>query len=157
MRYNEVGFTKSNVRSITAIGESTKKKIQTGNVIGEKGIGFKSVFEVAEKVTIHSNGFDFILTSDKPTVPNKCTPMNELSGTVMRFTMKDPDYELPSSDKILQLCICLKKLKHIEIGDTIIDINDVDDKRLIVVNGEIKKFDKYTYSFKVNDKSAIKE
>lgn len=157
LRYNEVGFTKSNVRSITAIGESTKKKIQTGNVIGEKGIGFKSVFEVAEKVTIHSNRFDFILTSDKPTVPNKCTPMNELSGTVMRFTMKDPDYELPSSDKILQLCICLKKVKHIEIGDTIIDINDVDDKRLIVVNGEIKKFDKYTYSFKVNDKTAIKE
>lgn len=83
--------------------------------------------------------------------------MNELSGTVMRFTMKDPDYELPSSDKILQLCICLKKLKHIEIGDTIIDINDVDDKRVIVVNGEIKKFNKYTYSFKVNDQNAIKE
>ena len=109
------------------IGESTKKKIQTGNVIGEKGIGFKSVFEVAEKVTIHSNGFDFILTSDKPTVPNKCTPMNEISGTVMRFTMKDPNYELPNSDKILQLCLCLKKLRHIEIGDTIIDINDVED------------------------------
>ena len=69
LNYNEAGFTKSNVRSITAIGESTKKKIQTDKASGEKGIGFKSVFEVAEKVIIHSNGFDFSLTCDKPTVP----------------------------------------------------------------------------------------
>ena len=68
--YNEVGFTKDNARSITAIGESTKKKLHTENFeIGEKGIGFKTVFSVAEKVDIHSKDFHFRLTSSTPTIP----------------------------------------------------------------------------------------
>lgn len=155
LNYNEAGFTKSNVRSITAIGESTKKKIQTDKASGEKGIGFKSVFEVAEKVIIHSNGFDFSLTCDKPTVPYKCTPMNNLTGTVMKFTMKESTYKLPDKNKVLQLCLCLKKLKHIEIGDTVIDIHDEGDERTVSVNGEVKHFNKYTYNFVVQNKDAL--
>ena len=72
--YNEVGFTKHNVRAITAIGESTKKQLLSGQIfsketIGEKGIGFKAVFSIASKVFIHSNGFHFALRGSAPTVP----------------------------------------------------------------------------------------
>ena len=41
---NEIGFSPDNVSAICAVGETTKKKIQ--GYIGEKGIGFKSVFRI---------------------------------------------------------------------------------------------------------------
>ena len=49
--YNEVGFTRANIRSITAIGESTKNKLLNGDLrpIGEKGVGFKTVFAIASE------------------------------------------------------------------------------------------------------------
>jgi hypothetical protein len=72
-QYNEIGFSIHNVRAITSIGESTKKKILNSNgsntEIGEKGVGFKSVFAVARRVNIHSGDFHFVLTSEAPTVP----------------------------------------------------------------------------------------
>ena len=54
---NEDGFTEANVRAICSTGESTKS-ISKG-YIGEKGIGFKSVFKVASKVYIQSEPFSF--------------------------------------------------------------------------------------------------
>ncbi|KAK4991259.1 hypothetical protein LTR66_006591, partial [Elasticomyces elasticus] len=52
---NEVGFSKSNVESICRIGNSTKKvQEKQKGYIGEKGIGFKSVFKVADLVWITS-------------------------------------------------------------------------------------------------------
>lgn len=54
---NEDGFTEPNVRAICSTGESTKSG-STG-YIGEKGIGFKSVFKVASKVHIQSEPFSF--------------------------------------------------------------------------------------------------
>ena len=46
---NEDGFEEANVRAICSVGESTKKSTQ--GYIGEKGIGFKSVFKIASRVT----------------------------------------------------------------------------------------------------------
>ncbi|RHZ43626.1 uncharacterized protein CDV56_101060 [Aspergillus thermomutatus] len=54
---NEDGFTENDVRAICSIHRSTKK--QTGGYIGHKGIGFKSVFKVAYKVSIQSGPFCF--------------------------------------------------------------------------------------------------
>ncbi len=59
LHYNEVGFTKQNVRAITAIGESTKKQMLSGQplteeTIGEKGIGFKGV---PYRFTVHVHAF----------------------------------------------------------------------------------------------------
>lgn len=63
---NEVGFNDKNVRAICQVGKSTKKKIQ--GYIGEKGIGFKSVFRITTCPYIFSNGFQFRLPeSDKET------------------------------------------------------------------------------------------
>ncbi|KAI4755442.1 hypothetical protein E4T52_12458 [Aureobasidium sp. EXF-3400] len=65
---NERGFSKADVSAICDINQSTKtllKKSDEGR-IGEKGIGFKSVFKVADKVWITSNNFSFMFDRTKP-------------------------------------------------------------------------------------------
>lgn len=54
---NETGFTEENVRVLCRVGQSSKLK--KDGYIGEKGIGFKSVFTVSDAPEIHSNGFHF--------------------------------------------------------------------------------------------------
>jgi hypothetical protein len=56
---NEDGFTPENVKAICKIAESTKIRENAQYYIGEKGIGFKSVFMVASKVHIQSGPFSF--------------------------------------------------------------------------------------------------
>ncbi|XP_039991364.1 protein NO VEIN isoform X3 [Xiphias gladius] len=53
---NEIGFQERNIRAICDVGRSTKGKHKYG-YIGQKGIGFKSVFKVTDCPEIHSNGF----------------------------------------------------------------------------------------------------
>ncbi|XP_047232938.1 protein NO VEIN isoform X2 [Girardinichthys multiradiatus] len=64
---NEMGFQERNIRAICDVGRSTKGKHTLG-YIGQKGIGFKSVFKVTDCPEIHSNGFH--LRFDK-----NCGPM----------------------------------------------------------------------------------
>lgn len=54
---NEKGFTDENVISLCSVGKSKKTKQQ--GYIGEKGIGFKSVFRISDEPHIFSNGFQF--------------------------------------------------------------------------------------------------
>ncbi|KAK4641164.1 hypothetical protein QC761_609930 [Podospora bellae-mahoneyi] len=54
---NEDGFTEENLRAICSVGKSSKHGAQ--GYIGEKGIGFKSVFKVAWKVHVQSGPFSF--------------------------------------------------------------------------------------------------
>jgi hypothetical protein len=54
---NEDGFTQSNIRSICSVGESTKAFM--AGYVGEKGIGFKSVFTVTYKVHVQSEPYSF--------------------------------------------------------------------------------------------------
>ncbi|HEY9800029.1 MAG TPA: DUF3883 domain-containing protein [Leptolyngbyaceae cyanobacterium] len=54
---NELGFSEDNVRAICNVGRSTKTKVE--GYIGEKGIGFKSVFRISDEPQIFSNGFQF--------------------------------------------------------------------------------------------------
>ncbi len=54
---NEAGFTKPQVLSVCSVGQSTKEKAR--GYIGEKGIGFKSVFRVTDQPHIFSNGYRF--------------------------------------------------------------------------------------------------
>ena len=69
LKYNETGFTPLNIFAVTGIAEAAKN-IQAGKVqIGEKGIGFKSVFGVAHRVWIQSGKFSFALDRDAFCVP----------------------------------------------------------------------------------------
>ncbi|KAI8017385.1 Protein NO VEIN [Camellia lanceoleosa] len=54
---NERGFSAKNVESICSIGRSTKKGHRKRGYIGEKGIGFKSVFLITAQPYIFSNGY----------------------------------------------------------------------------------------------------
>ena len=56
---NETGFREKHVQALCRVGESTKKKAQ--GYIGEKGIGFKSVFRITKCPYVFSNGFQFCL------------------------------------------------------------------------------------------------
>ncbi|CAF1202196.1 unnamed protein product [Adineta steineri] len=53
---NELGFQENNIQALCDIGKSTKGKHQYG-YIGQKGIGFKSVFTVCDHPEIYSNGY----------------------------------------------------------------------------------------------------
>ncbi|KAG7491801.1 hypothetical protein MATL_G00007700 [Megalops atlanticus] len=63
---NECGFEEKNIRAICDVGRSTKGKHKYG-YIGQKGIGFKSVFKVTDCPEIHSN--DFHIRFDKNSGP----------------------------------------------------------------------------------------
>jgi hypothetical protein len=57
---NEIGFGMTNVEAICKIGRSTKSGLgTTTRYIGEKGIGFKSVFRVCDAVWISSGHYSF--------------------------------------------------------------------------------------------------
>ncbi|KAF7958935.1 hypothetical protein EAE96_002461 [Botrytis aclada] len=77
---NEDGFTQRDIKAICSIGESTKASIQ--GYIGEKGIGFKSVFKVAHKVHIQSGPYSFVFEYHKGDSVDcglgMVTPMNEI-------------------------------------------------------------------------------
>ena len=60
---NEDGFKEENVKSICEVAKSTKKE-QRG-YIGEKGIGFKSVFRVASDVHIQSGPWSFFFEHNR--------------------------------------------------------------------------------------------
>jgi hypothetical protein len=65
---NEVGFSDADIKSICSTGKSTKKLKKVEGFIGEKGIGFKSVFKVSSFPHIFSNGYHFcLLGEDKVT------------------------------------------------------------------------------------------
>ena len=158
--YNECGFQKKNVRSITAIGESTKKQLQSDDSeIGEKGIGFKAVFAVADSVDIHSNEFHFRLKAETPTIPDKIASIgDDLTGTKMVFSLRE---RLPiafaTNTDVLALCLCLRKLKDINIDGTKINIEDANGKRMIHIGNQEYIFDIYKHAFVVDDPDLLME
>lgn len=70
---NERGFSDDDVRSICSVGDSTKTNRTLGYVgekrIGEKGIGFKSVFKVTDRPEIHSVGYHFCFDQANKIIP----------------------------------------------------------------------------------------
>lgn len=166
-RYNEIGFTKDNVRAITAIGESTKKQLLSSNdyhntEIGEKGVGFKSVFAVASNVEIRSNEFNFSLSDKEPTIPKLLDNATAKTvGTAMKFTLKEPiKPNFFTEEKVLNMCLCLRNLKKITLGQYHIVIEDsaeTQGTRKIIVNDKAFEFYRLEYKFKVTDTQALAE
>lgn len=93
IHYNETGFSIEDVIAITDTGGSTKihaKRLSHG-FIGEKGIGFKSVFALAKQVEIFSPPWNFKLEKKKCIVP---VPIHnpfkhERGGTTLRIRFVD--------------------------------------------------------------------
>ncbi|XP_034083344.1 protein NO VEIN isoform X4 [Gymnodraco acuticeps] len=102
---NETGFQDGNIKAICDVGRSTKGKHKYG-YIGQKGIGFKSVFKVTDCPEIHSNGFH--LRFDK-----SCGPM----GYILPHWMEE---ERPLDTQLLgnqhswttKICLPLRSESH---------------------------------------------
>lgn len=63
---NEIGFTFKQIDALTRVGEGTKRSSAQKGYIGEKGIGFKSVFKVADVVNVASGFYEFKLDRNEP-------------------------------------------------------------------------------------------
>lgn len=88
--YNEKGFSPQNVVGITGIAEKMKNVSPDKIEIGEKGIGFKSVFGIADKVLIESGSFSFELYRDNFTVPvPKYDSYKPIKGTRLTLEMDE--------------------------------------------------------------------
>lgn len=160
--YNETGFTRANVRSITAIGESTKNKLLShrSQSIGEKGVGFKTIFAIASKVTIHSGNYHFSLSDRKPTIPKiiNDAATESVSGTIMEIELKgDEAFPTYKEKDILELCLCLRNLKKLTIGKHTVTISDTDDKRTISIGNRDFVFKRFHHDFTITDEKALEE
>lgn len=63
--YNEVGMTYADIIALTTIGQSNKRNRKKKRLIGEKGIGFKTIFSVCHSVDIYSGHYAFRLNDSK--------------------------------------------------------------------------------------------
>jgi hypothetical protein len=93
LRYNEDGFEVDDVIAITGTGASTKsgKKNSSNSFIGEKGIGFKSVFALALEVEIESYPWHFKLLKEKCIVPEVVYDSHMKPGSGTRIKIKFSD------------------------------------------------------------------
>lgn len=141
---NERGFEEKNVWALCGIGETTKTRAM--GYIGEKGIGFKSVFMVAGKVQIFSNKFQFEFNYDES---------KPLTMIIPEWIEEIPDFVDPSQTNIAlyikpelknkiksyieeihpSLLLFLNKLKIIEIEDdkSVIKIEKSEKDKVIEI------------------------
>lgn len=161
VEYNEKGFTNKHVRAITAIGESTKQTLYgRSDAIGEKGVGFKSVFNVASEVAIHSGDFHFKLHKDNPILPVLYAKedLKKQEGTMMVFELESKmPKDLLNEENLLRMCLCLRNLKDLKLGNIHIEISDDEKFRTITINNKVYTFEKIEYVFVINDEEAISE
>jgi hypothetical protein len=149
-RCNEAGFTAENVFAICYAAASTKKR-EPGNrsFIGEKGIGFKSLFSVAEAVEIHSGEYHFELRDKEYIVPHLLGGSTETgSRIVVRFKASMPDIGKLLSERISALSksadhfvLFLQRLEKLIVDDQIAGSNTHvqivrDGDRCVVAQGD---------------------
>ncbi|MGI9251886.1 MAG: sacsin N-terminal ATP-binding-like domain-containing protein [Pseudohongiellaceae bacterium] len=95
---NEQGFRFEDVKDICSIGESAKRMRKEEGLIGEKGLGFKSVFKITSSPHIYSNGFQFYFKEDDPDVglgyivPYWC---DEVPNVIEKYLQKNTCILLP--------------------------------------------------------------
>ncbi|XP_052175449.1 uncharacterized protein LOC127790189 [Diospyros lotus] len=104
---NEKGFSAKNVESICGIGCSTKKGQRKRGYIGEKGIGFKSVFLITTQPYMFSNGYQ-IRFNEEPCphckigyIVPEWVDDNPTLSTIKQIYGSDPD--LPTTTIVLPL------------------------------------------------------
>lgn len=124
VKNNEIGFEEKNVRALCSAGESSKKAEKRKGYIGEKGIGFKSIFKVTDSPEIHSNGYHFRFDRSNPqdllgyVVPNWHEPDIKLDDrtTLIIPAKANHSFSISSlSDISDTLLLFLQKLRKLEI------------------------------------------
>ena len=124
------GFSPANVEAICAVAHSTKVD-RTRGYVGEKGIGFKSVFKVTAKPQVYSGAFHFQFDDDSFVVPSWCEPAIGLAIDAATTTIvlplrpalrDDPGHSLWSDFRELpgETLLFLKTLNRIVVEDRIV-------------------------------------
>lgn len=126
---NEVGFSPENVDAICNVGKEGSTKTGRDGYIGEKGIGFKSVFRISSIPHIFSNGYAFNLPEhDEPsgfgyiyprwvdTIPSDLN----MSYTTIVLPLNNEDYGFEKIEEALrdikpEVILFLSKLKKLKI------------------------------------------
>jgi hypothetical protein len=112
---NEVGFSKANTEAICKIGRSTKKGLdKTTRYIGEKGIGYKSVFKIADVVWILSGHYSF-----------KFDKIGKL-GMIAPIWTKFPEARLPGFTSM-----CLQLTRDCDTRELLDELKSMDPRLLI--------------------------
>lgn len=121
---NETGFAPENVQALCDVGNSTKAK--RDGFIGEKGIGFKSVFAISDRPEIHSNDFHFRFDTTVDDLLGYVVPLwldgyERQSGTRIVLPAKLNRAFTPStlSELSALLLLFLRKLRRLEIRNAI--------------------------------------
>ena len=94
--YNEVGMLYSDVLAITTIGESNKHNRKNKRLIGEKGVGFKTIFSVCKEIEVYSDAFSFQLSKDS-LQPKFIDPKSNQSGTALVLHLAKNDSKATDS------------------------------------------------------------
>jgi len=122
---NEMGFRKIDVESICSVNQSSKPESHVGvRRIGEKGVGFKSVFKVADSVFIASGPYSFMFTNKEPL--GRLAPVwaefpeRRLAGFTSIFLQLRPTLKLDVLAQSLKeldgsLLFFLQTLKEVEV------------------------------------------
>lgn len=148
---NECGFSERDVRAICFLGKSTKKAQKVEGYIGEKGIGFKSVFKVAQIVHVKSADYTFKFDTTLPELGSAgmlaptWSPFPH-AETVTKYTQMllelSPQYdagELKEKFGAFQttLLLFLRRLRRIEIntssGSRVFTRQDHQDESKVVL------------------------
>jgi hypothetical protein len=112
---NEVGFSRRNAEAICKIGNSTKAGLdKSSRYIGEKGIGFKSVFKIADVVWIQSGHYSFKF--DRHTTCGMIAPIWA---------------QFPYESKAGFTSMCLQLASHCDTMELLIDLVYLDSRLLI--------------------------
>ncbi|MCK5022158.1 MAG: hypothetical protein KAR54_02830 [Candidatus Pacebacteria bacterium] len=168
---NEVGFKPENLFAITYAAASTKtRKKGAGTFIGEKGIGFKSIFAVADYVDIHSEQYHFRLKNDEYIIPYIINP-KDVNGTEIIVQFKKGNEVIPKilSKRLNSVCdddtqeftLFLQKIEYLNIQNLvsatdykIITFRDKEKGTCVVESQGIKR-SFITFSYKETISSDI--
>ncbi|KAH7510806.1 hypothetical protein FEM48_ZijujUnG0086000 [Ziziphus jujuba var. spinosa] len=148
---NEKVFSAKNIDSICSVGRSTKKGFRKRGYIGEKGIGFKSVFLITASPYIFSNGYQIRFNEDpcphcslgyivpewvdeNPTLSDikQIYGSNSALPTTVLILPLKPDKVKPVKQQLSsihpEVLLFLSKIKRLSVRE------DNDDPRLNTVN-----------------------
>lgn len=112
---NEDGFAEENVRAICKLGGSTKSASR--GFIGEKGIGFKSIFKIASRVRVQSGPFCFAFDHG-----------DDDHGLGMVTPINDEHEDLPAN---VRTRFTLTLNRHSSFGDRVNEFQNLPDTLLL--------------------------
>lgn len=119
---NELGFHEEHIRALCDIGKSTKGKHQQG-YIGQKGIGFKSVFTITDRPEIYSNGYRICFNAEHGSI-----------GYILPEWIESESRDNEYLDWSTRICLPLKTSTHNQLRSLIDNFNHLHPSILLFLH-----------------------